>query len=659
MRRGLLFVGVGGLAVAGAVAFAAPQPGPVRPPGREINPALAKLCGGVGRLAAEGDKSLFDKAGGLFSKGVKVVGSTVGDKFTVEGKGGPYVCRPKIAAQVVANNAIRATVAEEVRKAKAAGKPPPARSLFAAEAGVSGRLQPSLVNMPRTQEKLQRIVDDIATAWPYPGMPRVEVLIDATLGYNAQARADDTIVVWLGALTIEGGEVNSDLSDRELYWLLGHEYAHLALGHMLTEESGESQRRLLHNMANVYQRGAMLGSSIDFAEPALDAKSTDLRASCDDARSAHRHLRFLMDSVAYPAWKRTQEDEADAAGMDLAYLAGVQPAPYYSVTRFGASEVDLDKRLAGVQANMTQRAEKVINDPAFKAALERGSFAEAHLGVFESLKKGLYEGLRKWFTETFSREHRSASNRTDGLSKYKKGAFEGLLPTAPPLLGPDGRPPRGWAGELVDLKELSDGLAGARAVRDAQTAMEALPTNKEEASRQIGIALKGLLKDEPYVRFTAHEIALLHGRKAEAIQHLEVATRPGQRYPSPQAYKELVRLYATSGQMQKARETVTRGRSKITDSDYFLSSDIRILVRSRQLDGVEALLAKCRATDREQIMLDCQEAVLDGDYSKLSEAEQKKLNDLALWGGEPKKQRAPTVPSGVPGIPSLPWKRGG
>lgn len=623
----------------------------------EVNANLKLRCEAAAKASATVDKNFFEKALGWAGSGFKATASTLGDRFSVSGKGGPYACSPETGARVAALRAKQAQAAAAEKAAKAGG-PLKAKGLnLALQADAAGKMRPTLLHMPQTQARLQQIVNNLAKAWPYPdatGGKVPTVLIDANLGYNAEARADNTIVVWLGVLADPTEGVSQELSDGDLYWMLGHEYAHLALGHMESDEMGEFQRRFLHDVITMTKRGAMLESSINYAETAPGADAPDLKEAYRDAREGQQGLRYVMDNLLYPAWGRMQEDEADAAGIDAAYLAGVPPRTAHSVAQFAASETAIEKRIENVQAGMTQRADKVMQDPRYKAALEQGDFAGAFSPVMKALEKGLYQGLRKWFTETFNKEHRSAANRNDGLSRYKKAAYY-----ATELLPPNPEPVDGITEDLLKLPELKSGIATARQVRAAELALEAVPADRAAAARAIAPALKGPFANEAYVRFVAHRVARAHDRYGEATAHLEVAVKS--RYPSPEAFRELIRLYARGNQIDKARQTLVKARATVPDSDYFLPSDIRIQIRTRQYDAAQQTLEKCRATRREQIMLNCQEATFEGDYKNLTDKEKKRLKELALWGEEPRageKSKGPSIPDSIKNIP-MPWSKKG
>jgi predicted Zn-dependent protease len=620
-------------AAKGKAAKPAPVVEPPPPPQPPAPAGLLDRCR-LARTASEAvEKTALGKAGDLFGKIGKGLASTATDRFSISGKEGPFACSTAISQRLALDRIKARTEAEAAAKAAAApgaSTAPPARLALAAQADVMGSLRPTLFNMPETQKRLQAMVDRIAANWPYQPAAPAKVLISANLGYNAEAKADNTIVVWIGVLADDDGNPSQDMSDNDLYWLLGHEYAHLALDHLRNDQTSEKQRQFLLDAARVYQRGAMLESSIIYAETNTTAQDAALAEDYREAKEAHHRLRFMMDRLLYPVWGRMQEDEADAAGFDAVVLLGYYPRYDYSVQKFAASEETWNGRIASVQDGMVSRARKVTDDPRFQTALKEGEMADAFGPVLTALQKGLYEGARKWITDLVSRNHRAAKSRGDGLMRYSETAYEKagiVLPSELVTRETDA---------IRKLPELKSALVAATAVSKAEAALNATPPDRAKASQEIGVALAGPFKGEAYVRYYAARVELAYGRPANAIAHLEAARKA--RYPSPEAYRELVRLYANSGKIAQAQAVIAEGRKRTGDSDFFLPSDIRVLIRQKRFEAVAALFEKCRATARDQVMLDCRAAALDGDFKDLSPADKKRFDDLAIWGEQPKAQ---------------------
>jgi len=585
-------------------------------------PALVAQCAAAG--AAVGPVPKKGALGGI-GVGLRAGGSTMFDRFSISGKGGAFLCSKEAAAR---------------RAVDRVAAPAPAGGMgLAAQADVRGTLRPTLFAMPQTQKRLQAMVDRIAAAWPYPDAPRPKVLISANVGFNAEARADNTIVVWLGVFEGEPGQPATDLTDNDLYWLLGHEYAHLALNHAGRDDVVEGQRRFARDMARMYQRGAMLESTLRYSDSS-GSLSGPAKLEIRDARESHRRLRFVMDSLIAPMWGRVQEDEADVAGYDVVALMGQRPRTSLATGRFEASEKTRDARIEEMRGRMETRAETALADPSVQASVSSGALGPAFSSVAGTLGKGLYDDLSQQFVEWVSRDHRSAKAREEGLERYRAAAYEkqGIVLT--------GGAVRTEVDAILALPELRQGLIAARSVTDAQLALDRTPPGTADAVRLIGVALKTIFGREAYVLYWAARVELAQGRTDAAIQYLEKArVSPN---VSPEAYRELARLYATTGRIAQAQAVTAEGRRKTGDSDYFLPEDVRVASRQKNLQAVPPMMDQCRKTRRDQVMLDCQNAALDVDYASLSDSQKRQLEETAYWGSQEEGGKAK-----VPGLKDL------
>lgn len=612
--------GLGGKAALVAIALSALTAAAVAqtPP-----PILVAQCAAAGTaVGAAPKKSIVSSIGG----GLRAGGSTMLDRFSISGKGGAFLCSKDAAAR---------------RAVDRVAAPAPADGMgLAAQADVRGTLRPTLFTMPQTQKRLQAMVDRIAAAWPYPDAPRPTVLISANVGFNAEARADNTIIVWLGVFEGEPGQPATDLTDNDLYWLLGHEYAHLALNHAGRDEVVEGQRRFARDMARMYQRGAMLESTLRYSDSS-GALSGPAKLEIRDARESHRRLRFVMDSLIAPMWGRVQEDEADAAGYDIVALMGQRPRTSLATGRFEASEKSRDARIEEMRGRMAANADAALKDPSVQASLESGALGPAFNSVANTLAKDLYDDLSKQFVEWVSRDHRAAKAREEGLERYRVAAYEkqNIVLT--------GGAVRTEVDAILALPELRQGLIAARSTTDAQVALDRAPADTAEATRLIGVALKTIFGREAYVLYWAARVELAQGRTDTAIKYLEKArVSPN---VSPEAYRELARLYAITGRVPLAQAVIAEGRRKTGDSDYFLPEDVRVASRQKNLAAVPPMIERCRKTRRDQIMLDCQNAALDVDYASLSDAQKRQLEEAAYWGSQEEGEKAK-----VPGLKDLP-----
>lgn len=597
-------------------------------------------------MADEDEMGLLSRMQALNFLGSGLGISTLSDRFSVSGKGGPYLCRAGTVTRVAAIAARRTERARATEKAQMAVR----EEAVAPEDRVelAGRLRPTLLSMPKTQRRLQAMLEEIEQAWPYKGVPGARVLISVDLGYEVEARPDWTIIVPLGVLADEAGEVSSQLTDGELYWLLGRAYAHLALGHFEDEGSFDEHRRSQQSLSRVYERNGSLEDAIRYARSTSRQVGGGLAENYDATLWKSRHIRFSFDRVTRPTWRRYQEDEVDAAALDLVYLLGISPDITTSLRRAEMADKSRVKRLDTLLSLMDERTDQLTAAPEFREALASGPLATRFEEIFETLRRGLYDGLRFTAQSWFLGDRRSPRSREEGISRYRREAF-GRTGLAEFAAGAGAN--RETVGPLLADPELTEGLKTARAMAAADAALEGDPVDLAEADRQIAIALKGQLRNASSVRFLAYEVAVARGDTDAAMDHLGVAVQGT--HPVPEAFRELARLQTLKGQLAGARAIADDRRRAVSDRGYFLPAAIRLAGQSRRFDAMDDLVASCQATGRPVLEADCDLAVLDLNYGGFGEPELLRL----LANKKPTEDKPPAPRR--PQFPRPPWDKGG
>jgi predicted Zn-dependent protease len=138
-----------------------------------------------------------------------------------------------------------------------------------------------------------------------------DVYVLATADLRAVSTADGNIFVSLG--WIEAIE-----SEDELAALLAHELAHVLLNHHDSNQISNVPRQI------EFALGAALQIKRDF--DAKQGKAADPRDT--KVRSQLGSTVEMIDVVVAPAWTRSQEDDADRLGFDLAYGVGYSSAGF-------------------------------------------------------------------------------------------------------------------------------------------------------------------------------------------------------------------------------------------------------------------------------------------------------------------------------------------
>ncbi|MFC5550504.1 M48 family metalloprotease [Massilia aerilata] len=206
-----------------------------------------------------------------------------------------------------------------------------------------------LVSAPALEQYANAVLRKLKEASGIPGLPGT-VYISATDDMAAQTTADGNIFIsyrWFDNLNnprLKRGQEDT------LAALLAHELGHIALGHHNSDFFANAAK-----WAQSYYAQAML------VKAALEKKLDGQIPLPEQAKKNLVKMQYvveIIDSMAHPAWKRGQEEDADAFAIDLTHAAGYTYQE--GVKRFlelnnSAEEVQNQRktaRLAALQADV-------------------------------------------------------------------------------------------------------------------------------------------------------------------------------------------------------------------------------------------------------------------------------------------------------------------
>ncbi|MCC2956427.1 M48 family metalloprotease [Massilia sp. IC2-477] len=206
-----------------------------------------------------------------------------------------------------------------------------------------------------------------------PGLPG-KVYLSATDDLAAVTTADGNIYIgyrWfenLNAASFKYGQEDT------LAALLAHELAHIALGHHNSD--------FLANAGKWLQRYYAQGMAI---KTALDQKLQGTIALPERATNNLRKMQYMveiMDGMLHPAWKRGQEEEADAVAVDLTRAAG------YSYQEGVKRFLELNSSAELVQKERDDARLKTMRDDV-ESSLKEGKIDAAINGIAGQLGEQL------------------------------------------------------------------------------------------------------------------------------------------------------------------------------------------------------------------------------------------------------------------------------
>ena len=218
----------------------------------------------------------------------------------------------------------------------------------------------TVADLPQLQAYLNRVLRRLA-ATAGDGRVAAQVFIAPSASFGAFALPNGAIFVNLGTLL-------ALQSEDELGALLGHELAHLRLGHHGSDDYRDFLDRGIR-LAGTYlvERGNTVGR--------IDPQQLQLAS-------------WVSQTVLFPAWSRVQEDEADRFGLERLLAAGYN----------ADAMVHLLRRLA----EATERRQQAL-------AMPRG--------------KSMASELKRRVEQELAREHRSAQERQQTIRQLLKGRF--------------------------------------------------------------------------------------------------------------------------------------------------------------------------------------------------------------------------------------------
>jgi Zn-dependent protease with chaperone function len=251
-----------------------------------------------------------------------------------------------------------------------------------------------LVTADDLQAYANGVLDKLKAASGIPGLPG-KVYLSATDDLAATTTPDGNIYIgyrWFVNLNSPDYKLGQEDT---LAALLAHELGHLALGHHNSDFFANAGKWL----QRYYAQGMLLKSALERKVGAV----ANLPPEATVNLKKMQYMVEVMDGMLHPAWKRGQEEDADAFAVDVTKAAG------YSYQEGVKRFVELNESVEQQQQERNTARLKVMRDNV-EASLREGKMDAAITGVasqFGDQVKGL-------LTAT----HPDGAVRTTKLSNY-------------------------------------------------------------------------------------------------------------------------------------------------------------------------------------------------------------------------------------------------
>lgn len=557
-------------------------------------------------------------------------------RFTVSGKDGPFLAKQVTpeklaAADAVASGAVTGSQSLDQR------------SLNKGEFSGAG------LAMPQTEAMLRAQLDVIRAKWPYRDPGPIAIRIIGSSKYAPSARADRTIIVPLGLLM-------RARSTDEVAWVLAHEYSHIALNHFARDARQAQTMMAVQNVVMGIQTGFDLAQTrveetggkprvYVVEDPKMKAATETVWARSKDVETG---LELLNQNLS-----RKQEDQADAAGLDLALAAGFSDEGYaQALETVDADEAKLALTLKSLNADLVQVLR--ASQETAKKNSNTTPWSEIGKDFLADMKRNIAQVLIDKAKDVVMRSHRPADVRRKGMAAYQDKAFA------------EATPPESSKEWLIKLRANPEYLEAEEAVKARDKAMDLVAAQDLKGAID---ALRPILArrygDTPFISSAAARIFWKSGDYASADTYYDKAERMG-RAPPPAAaaaaaakkgkgkgkapapppvapaspakfdvfttqniegFREHVAMLVEHQSYPKALTVIADAKARFGDDDAFLPYLVAIYVQTRKIPELMAVSARCSALNDPRLNDDCVKAMYNP--KQLAKLEQLSPDDRA------------------------------
>jgi len=488
-----------------------------------------------------------------------------------------------------------------------------------------GAFKENIIDLPNVERELEGLLSPLLAEWPHPipeGTPTVRVQVGQN--YNAVAFQDGTLVIELGTLANVTGETLVEFSnellyatsDEELMFLLGHEFAHYALGHHSKSGVMDGVMNNIGMATNIYSAVA-LAQQVRLQETGYgDNQSTELvvedegelKENLAKAMSLNEKAEDLQRGGWSPAWNKRQEDDADAAAYDMMAAAGYQGDVYLAVFEKIHSQATLRQQAATLlQSSLTETQSELMSADTLVSSLGGVDNAQAAgSGILGNLRdRVMRQGMDMMLAYAIT-THRNQGARIGGMQDYETKLYPDFDPfDSAPLTNET----------LLRIREYPEFQEALRANLAYLEAGNLIETDLAAAQAKIEEALATSLGDEPIILDRAASIAIAAGQREAGIAYLQRAVEV--ETANPKIYIKLATELVSAGQTADARNVVVLALERGLRRDEFFPLEVRAAVVDSDADRTVALVESCREVASEVIVTRC-------------EQEQQRLSDALL-----------------------------
>jgi predicted Zn-dependent protease len=418
----------------------------------------------------------------------------------------------------------------------------------------------------RTLENyLNGIVAKLLAYSPVKGA-KVRVILIGDDAYGATQSMPDGII----AMPLRF--IHACESEDEIAWLLGHELSHILLRHHNADWVLEYQKTLLGTVENML---VLTGATVNLVNKMGANTEAGMVSGLVEKYNKWATIVSLSTSTLYPAWSRSQEEEADLLGLDLIAKAGYSVDEADQVlSQLEAWSGSEDKR----REQQDEQAQAVFNEESITHADANSFFRELTKAWVAALQQAIGQ-LKAEITAT----HKDVAARRKALGNYMEREYEDDY----------NEPQTVTLRRILARRSVKRIMTAYAKAWNAEQAITNGDAGNAERLLRAGLGRYPKIGHDSYPRLVFFQIRATQGRLDKARKNLEIALR----YPdaSMQVYEKLYIMALGNNDYRKAESLVDSAWTEFEHPPQLYPIRIRLMrTLDRKDQRLPGLLLECQ-----------------------------------------------------------------
>lgn len=422
-----------------------------------------------------------------------------------------------------------------------------------------------LVENRQLEDYLNGILDKLLERAPIHGVNARVVLVGDDAYGDLQAMPDGVIVVPLRF-------VRESKSGDEIAWILGHEVSHIILEHHNARWVTEYQSRLVGAMENTL---LLAGTTVAMARKVGLKVDTSTINEVIQIYNAAAAVSAISEEALFPVWSRSQEEEADLMGLDLATRAG------YMVE--GATDV-LEKFKEWSGSRDERREQEIAKEQGrLQERLSSAETFDEFLGALGEHWSNSLKSAAAYLRKQIQADHKDIVARTEDMEQYIEREYSDYQAE----MHAEGR------NRVLARSSVKRVMAAYFKTWKAEKSLSDGHADEAEKLVRAAIRRSASVGRESYPRLIFYRVRTDQGATDKALRNLEIALMNPN--ASMSVYRQGIIQWVARGKPDQAQQLVDAAWKAFDHPPQLYPLRIRLMKAIDQKNPeLNALLLECQ-----------------------------------------------------------------